>query len=79
LKQERDLARGFVQGFNAADTRLISEKSIAQQGDPTEGAAEAARIVNGYAALIEYLRREVADVIRLNVAVRRVIWDDSQV
>jgi monoamine oxidase len=79
LKQERDLARGFVQGFNAADTRLISEKSIAQQDDPTEGAAETARIVNGYAALIEYLRREVADVIRLNVAVKRVIWDESQV
>jgi monoamine oxidase len=79
LKQERDLARGFVQGFNAADTRLISEKSIAQQGDPTEGAAKAARIVNGYAALIEHLRGEVADIIRLNVAARRVIWDDSQV
>jgi monoamine oxidase len=79
LRQERDLARGFIQGFNAADTRLISEKSIAQQGDPTEGAAEAARIVNGYAGLIEHLRREVADVIRLNVAVRRIIWDDSQV
>jgi monoamine oxidase len=79
LKQERDLARGFVQGFSAADTRLISEKSIAQQGNPTEGAAEAARIVNGYAALIEYLRREVADVIRLNVVVRRVIWNDTRV
>jgi len=79
LKKGRELARGFVQGFNGADTRLISEKSIAQQGDPTEGAAETARIVNGYAALIEHLRLGVADAIRLNVAVRRVAWNDSDV
>jgi monoamine oxidase len=79
LKKERDLARSFIQGFNGADTRLISEKSIAQQGDPTEGAANAARIVNGYGALIEYLEHEVADTIRLNVAVRRVSWEESRV
>lgn len=60
LKKERELARGFVQGFFAADTTLISEKSLAQQGDPTEGATESRRIVNGYAALIDYLRRDVA-------------------
>jgi monoamine oxidase len=77
LKAERELARGFVQGFNGADTRLISEKSIALQGDPTEGAAESARIVSGYAALIEHLRRDVADAIRLNIAARRVTWNDS--
>jgi len=79
LKRERDLARGFIQGFNGADTRLISEKSIAQQGDPTEGAADAARIVNGYSALIEYLQRDLADDIRLGSAVRRISWDESRV
>ena len=79
LREERELARGFVQGFNGADIRLISEKSIAQQGDPTEGAAEAARIVNGYAALIEHLRRDVADAIRFNISARRVTWNDSDV
>jgi monoamine oxidase len=79
LRNERELARGFVQGFNGADTRLISEKSIAAQGDPTEGAAEAARIVNGYAALVEHLRRDVADIIQLDAAVKRIEWTDSQV
>jgi monoamine oxidase len=79
LKQQRELVRGFVQGFNGADTRLISEKSIAQQGDPTEGAAQTARIVNGYAALIEHLRRDAADAIRLNTVVRRVGWNDTDV
>lgn len=79
LRDERELARGFVQGFNGADPRLISEKSIAQQGDPTEGAAEAARIVNGYGALIEHLRRDVEDVIRFDVLVKRIIWNESDV
>src|SRR5688500_5422392 len=79
LRNERELARSFVQGFNGADTRLISEKSIAQQGDPTEGAAEAARIVNGYSALVEHLRRDVADIIQLNAVVKRIAWTDSQV
>jgi monoamine oxidase len=79
LRNERELARGFVQGFNGADTRLISEKSIAQQGDPTEGAADAARIVNGYGALVEHLQRDVGSTIRLNVTVKRIASNDSQV
>lgn len=79
LRNERELARGFVQGFNGADTRLISEKSLAQQGDPTEGAAEAARIVNGYGALVEHLRRDVADIVHLGAAVKRIAWTDAQV
>ena len=77
LKRERALARGFVQGFFAADTTRISEKSLAQQGDPTEGATESRRIVNGYAALIDYLRCDVAGNIRLGVAVRRVVRKES--
>jgi monoamine oxidase len=68
-----------VQGFNAADTSLISEKSLATQGDPTEGAAEANRIVNGYGALVEYLMRDLSELIRSSVAVRRIIHDNKQV
>jgi monoamine oxidase len=79
LNKERKLARGFVRGFYAADPRLISEKSLAEGGDPTEGAAEARRIVNGYGAIVEYLHREVADLIRTKVAVRRVIRNESGV
>lgn len=79
LARERELARGFVQGFFAADTALISEKSLAQQGDPTEGAAESKRIVNGYGALIDYLQRDVARNIRLSVAVKRVVRQESHV
>ncbi|HKH92176.1 MAG TPA: NAD(P)/FAD-dependent oxidoreductase [Gemmatimonadaceae bacterium] len=79
LRAERELARGFVQGFNGADPALVSEKSLAEQDDPTEGAAEARRIVNGYAALVVHLEREVAGLIRLHTAARRVVWNDDGV
>jgi monoamine oxidase len=78
LREERVLARAFVQGFDAADTGRISERSLAQ-GDPTEGAMEARRIVRGYGALVEHLRREVDDRIRLNTTVRRIVWSDAAV
>ena len=79
LRAERELARGFVQGFNGADPALVSEKSLAEQGNPTEGAAEARRIVNGYAALIVHLEREVAGLIRWHTAARRIVWNDDGV
>ena len=79
LANERELARGFVQGFNGADTSLISEKWLAEQGDPTEGASEANRIVNGYGALIEFLMRHLTELIRSSVAVTRIIRSESQV
>ncbi|MFL5618586.1 MAG: flavin monoamine oxidase family protein [Gemmatimonadaceae bacterium] len=76
LARDRELALGFVQGFFGADPALISERSLAEEGDPTEGAAEARRIVNGYAALIVHLEREVAGLVRLKTEVRRIEWDD---
>ena len=79
LARERELARAFVQGFNGADPALVSERSLAEQGDPTEGAAEARRIVNGYAALVVHLDREVAGLVRLESAVRSVEWGDEGV
>jgi monoamine oxidase len=79
LRAERELARNFIQGFDGADTARISEKSLAAQGDPTEGAAEARRIVNGYAALVVHLEREVAGVIRRERAARHIAWEPGDV
>ena len=79
LARERQLARGFVEGFNGADASLISEKSLAQQGNPTEGAAEAARIINGYGSLIEYLSRDLARSIRTGERVTNVDWQHEGV
>ena len=79
LRAERELARGFIQGFDGADPSLISEQSLAAQGDPTEGAAEARRIVNGYAALVVHLEREVAGVIRRETPARHIAWSPRDV
>jgi len=79
LHAERELARGFIQGFDAADASRISEKSLAAQGNPTEGAAEARRIVNGYAALVVHLEREVAGVIRRETTARHIAWEPGDV
>lgn len=77
LRLQRELARGFVQGFFAADTSLISAKSLVEQGNPVEGAAQAARIVNGYGALIEFLRKEIANAVRHDIQVKRIVWSES--
>jgi monoamine oxidase len=79
LGAERVLAKGFVQGFMAADPNLISEKSLAAQGDPTEGAAEARRIVNGYGALVDFLMRDVGDSLLFDTTVTRIVRDESGV
>jgi monoamine oxidase len=79
LEKERELARGFVRGFMAADTSLISEKSLAEQGDPAEGASSARRIAKGYCALIDYIKHDVSAFIRLNHGVKRIIWSKSHV
>jgi monoamine oxidase len=79
LRAERELARNFIQGFNGADLARISEKSLAAQGNPTESAAEARRIVTGYAALVVHLEREVAGVIRRETTARRVLWKEGEV
>lgn len=79
LRAQRELAHGFVQGFFAADTSLISAKSLVEQGNPVEGAAQAGRIINGYGALIEFLEKETAPAVRLNVLVKRIVWNESGV
>jgi monoamine oxidase len=79
LENERELARGFIQGFNGADTNMVSEKSLAEQGDPTEGASEARRIIKGYCAIIDLLKHDLAGLIHLNHAVKKIVWGKSNV
>ena len=79
LARDRELADAFVQGFDGADPTLISERSLAEQGDPTEGAATARRVVNGYAALIVHLDREVSSFVRLNCRAQSIEWGDAGV
>ena len=79
LARDRELADAFVQGFDGADPKLISERSLAEQGNPTEGASTARRIVHGYAALVVHLEREVAGCVRLQTVATRIAWNDAGV
>jgi monoamine oxidase len=78
-EEDRDLALGFVEGFNAADAGLISERALAAGQGGTEGAARAARIVGGYDRIIDGLARNVTGRIRLGVIARRLEWASGQV
>jgi monoamine oxidase len=79
LRSARELSRGYVQGFFAADPKIVSEKWVGQQRNPTDGAIQARRVVNGYAALIDYLQRELVADIRFNARVERIKWNESRV
>jgi UDP-galactopyranose mutase len=65
LREERELAASFVRGFNAADLWYISEQSLAQLGNPAEGAEEAARVFDGYSSVIDLLAASLGERIRL--------------
>ncbi|HET6342508.1 MAG TPA: NAD(P)/FAD-dependent oxidoreductase, partial [Gemmatimonadota bacterium] len=77
LAAARRVARGFVQGFYAADPARISVRSLAGLGATTEEAARGARIVPGYAALVAHLEREVAGSVRLGEPVARIAWGED--
>ena len=79
LREERELAAAFVRGFNAADPWYISERALAEQGNPAAGAQKAARLLDGYTALIDHLARCCAPHIRLQQQVHQVLWDHQQV
>lgn len=79
LREERELAAAFVRGFDAADPWYISEKSLAEQGNPAEGAQKAARLLAGYGALIDWLAEPLAAHIRLRQPVQQVLWARHQV
>ena len=79
MREERELAAAFVLGFNAADPWYISERSLAEQGNPAAGAQKAARFLDGYTALIDHLARRSGAQIRLQQPVHQVLWDRQQV
>ena len=79
LREERELAAAFVRGFDAADPWFISERALAETGNPAEGAQKAARFLDGYTALIDHVATPVAQHIRLGQHVHQVLWDQQHV
>ena len=79
--KDRALAKQFIEGFEAADTRDISESSLVDDATPEETRRERriGRVVNGYDAIIDALAAPVRDRIRLNTIVTKVKWKRGSV
>jgi monoamine oxidase len=81
LAQERRLAKQFIEGFHAADPRLISALALVESGTPGEDMKESrlARVAGGYSTLIEWMAAPIADRIRLGAIVTAVRWKRGEV
>jgi monoamine oxidase len=81
LAPHRRAALAFVQGFYAADPRLISVRSLApDEGEPASAAAGATgRVLGGYGQLTAWLARELADAMRLGSPVSSIRWRRGRV
>ena len=81
LARERRLALQWVEGFHAADPRLISTHALAQGGWPADDLEERrlGRVVDGYDRVIERLAAPLDGRIRLGAVVNRVEWSTGKV
>jgi monoamine oxidase len=81
LARERRLTRQFVEGFHAADPRLISTRALADGEIPGADIRETrlARVIDGYDRLIEWMAAPFADCIRVGAIVTRVRWTRGNV
>jgi monoamine oxidase len=78
--RDRTLAREFVEGFHAAELDRISERAVAEGGNPGEDPAEQrmARFVDGYGAVVEWLAAPVRTVIKCGRIAERVEWEEGR-
>jgi monoamine oxidase len=81
LASERTLARQYVEGFHAADPRLVSARALADGGTPGSDIRERrlAHVVDGYARVIEWLAEPLSSRIRLSSIVTAVRWKPRRV
>src|SRR5262245_21811359 len=81
LRTERRLAREYVEGFHAADPRLVSARSLAENGHPGDDRRERrlGRIVDGYDRVPAWMAAPIADRIRLSRVVTLVEWEPGRV
>lgn len=73
---DRRLGRQYVEGFHAADTHLISERSLAEGGSPRGDVRERriGRVLEGYTTIVDALARPVRDRIHFDCEVHSVRW-----
>jgi monoamine oxidase len=81
LTRERRLALQWVEGFHAADPRIISAHALADGGWPGDDTDERrlGRVIDGYDGVIEWLARPIRSRIRLGSIVSLVRWSPGSV
>ena len=81
LAPERALARQFVEGFHAADPRVISARALASNGSPRGDVREQriGRVVGGYDRVINALCAPIADAIQASTIVTAIQWKRGRV
>jgi monoamine oxidase len=78
---DRTLAREFVEGFHAAELDRVSERSIAEGGNPGGDSEEQriGRIVEGYGCVVAALEKRVGRSVHLGCVVKRIDWSKRSV
>jgi monoamine oxidase len=73
---DRRLATQYVEGFHAADTGLVSERSLAEGGSPGDDVRERriGRILEGFDSVTRAMAARVVDRVRLGHAVTAIRW-----
>ena len=81
LLRERTLALQWVEGFHAADSRVISSHALAEGGWPGDDLVERrlGRVIDGYDRVIEWLAAPLTGHIRLGIIVNRIDWSPGAV
>lgn len=81
MANARTLARSFVQGFHAADIDRISERALADSGNPGEdpAASRQGRIVQGFGPLLDQLAAGLMDSLRFAAVAEHVHWKPGRV
>jgi monoamine oxidase len=79
--RDRALARQFVEGFHAAELDRISERAVAQGGNPgaDESEQRMARLVDGYDRVPAWLAEPLGSALRLRHVVTAIDWQPGRV
>jgi monoamine oxidase len=78
---DRALAMQYVNGFHAADPRIISERALAEGGSPRGDVRHRriGRVLDGYDSIVSSLAWTVRRHIRLRAVVRELRWATGDV
>lgn len=80
LALERGWAKSFVEGFHAADTKVISERALASGANPEdEEDQRAGRVVGGYGQLAEHLADPILSTVQFSTIVESIHWEPGGV